>query len=105
VLAQLPRRTEFGSEQTLAVAQRDDRWPAVRTPALPNGRVGWIRADPALLLHEPWTREVDLSRRRLVARHEGTRRFSIPVAIGAPGTPTPTGRFGVTDRLKMSGTT
>jgi hypothetical protein len=67
VLAQLPRRTEFGSEQTLAVAQRDDRC--------------------------------------LVARHEGTRRFSIPVAIGAPGTPTPTGRFGVTDRLKMSGTT
>jgi L,D-transpeptidase catalytic domain len=105
VLAQLPRRTEFGSAQILAVAHRGDRWLAVRTPALPNGRAGWIRADAAQLLHEPWTLEVDLSHRRLIARREGRLRFSIPVAIGAPGTPTPTGRFGVTDRLKMSGTT
>jgi hypothetical protein len=105
VLARLPRRTEFGSAQILAVAHRGDRWLAVRTPALPNGRVGWIRADAAQLLHEPWTLEVDLSRRRLTARQKGKRRFSIPVAIGAPGTPTPTGHFGVTDRLKMSGTT
>jgi hypothetical protein len=105
VLAQLRRRTEFGSTQILAVAHRGDRWLAVRTPALPNGRVGWIRADAAQLLHEPWTLEVDLSRRRLTARHEGELRFSIPVAIGAPGTPTPTGRFGVAHRLKMSGTT
>ena len=105
VVARLPRRTEFGSAQILAVAGRDQRWLAVRTPVLGNGRVGWIRADAARLLHEPWTLEVDLSLRRLTARREGRRAFSIPVAIGAPGTPTPTGRFGVTDRLKMSGTT
>jgi hypothetical protein len=105
VLARLARRTEFGSVQILSVAHRGDRWLAVRTPLLPNGRVGWIRADAARLLHEPWTLEVDLSRRRLIARHEHRIRFSVPVAIGAPGTPTPTGRFGVTDRLRMSGTT
>jgi len=105
VIARLERRTEFGSAQVLAVARRGDRWLAVRTPVLSNGHVGWIRAGAARLLHEPWTLEIDLSRRRLIARHEGRRRFSIPVAIGAPGTPTPTGRFGVTDRLTMSGTT
>jgi hypothetical protein len=105
VLARLPRRTEFGSAQILAVAHRGDRWLAVRTPALGNGRVGWVSADDARLLHEPWTLEVDLSQRRLTARHEGRRRFAIPVAIGARGTPTPTGRYGVTDRLAMSGTT
>jgi hypothetical protein len=105
VIARLPRRTEFGSAQILAVAHRGDRWLAVRTPVLPNGRVGWIRAGAARLLHEPWTLEVDLSRRLLTARREDRRAFSIPVAIGAAATPTPTGRFGVTDRLKMSGTT
>jgi hypothetical protein len=105
VLEQLARRTEFGSLQVLSVAHRGDRWLAVRTPALPNGRVGWVSAGDVRLLHEPWTLEVDLSQRRLVARREGRRRFSIPVAIGAGGTPTPTGRFGVTDRLAMSGTT
>src|SRR5206468_2972944 len=30
---------------------------------------------------------------------------SVPVAVGTPATPTPTGTFGVTDRLRMSGTT
>jgi len=105
VIARLPRRSEFGSAQILAVARRRDRWLAVRTPALANGRVGWIRAGAVRLMHEPWTLDVDLSRRRLTARHEGERRFTIPVAIGLPATPTPTGRFGVTDRLAMSGTT
>jgi lipoprotein-anchoring transpeptidase ErfK/SrfK len=57
------------------------------------------------LLREQWTLEVDLSRRRLTAIHDGHPMFSIPVAIGAPGTPTPTGTFGVTDRLAMSGST
>jgi hypothetical protein len=105
VLARLPRRTEFGSAQILAVARRRAGWLAVRTPLLSNGQVGWVRAADARLLHEPWTLEVDLSERRLVARRDGRARFSIPVAIGAAGTPTPTGRFGVTDRLAMSGTT
>ncbi|HET8537755.1 MAG TPA: L,D-transpeptidase [Solirubrobacteraceae bacterium] len=106
VLARLATKTSFGSAQILAVARRRAGWLAVRTPLLPNGQVGWIREDARVrLLHEPWTLEVDLSRRRLIA-HDGKRRaFSIPVAIGAPGTPTPTGKFGVTDRLRMSGTT
>jgi hypothetical protein len=106
VLTRLSTKTEFGSAQILAVARRRGGWLAVRTPLLPNGRIGWLREDDRVrLLHEPWTLEIDLSRRRLIA-HDGKRRaFSIPVAIGAPGTPTPTGRFGVTDRLRMSGTT
>jgi hypothetical protein len=89
VLARLSTKTEFGSAQILAVARRRGGWLAVRTPLLGNERVGWVRENARVrLLHEPWTLEIDLS-----------------VAIGAPGTPTPTGRFGVTDRLRMSGTT
>jgi hypothetical protein len=105
VLARLASRTEFDSVQILSVARVRDRWFAVRTPALPNGRVGWVSADDAGLLRETWALEIDLSRRRLTARRDGQDRFSLPVAIGKPGTPTPTGRFGVTDRLLMSGTT
>lgn len=105
VLSRLRMRTEFGSAQILAVARVRGRWFAVRTAALPNGRIGWISADDAKLLRETWALEIDLSRRRLIAHHKGRRAFSIPVAIGNPATPTPTGRFGVTDRLRMSGTT
>ena len=106
VVARLSTKTGFGSAQILAVARRRRGWLAVRTPLLPNGQVGWLREDGRVrLLHEPWTLEIDLSRRRLVALKEGRRAFAIPVAVGAPGTPTPTGTFGVTDRLRMSGTT
>jgi L,D-transpeptidase catalytic domain len=105
VLARLAKRTEFGSAQVLAVARVRGDWLAVRTTALPNGRLGWIRTEDARLLRETWSLEVDLSARRLTARHRGKRAFAFPVAIGKPDTPTPTGRFGVTDRLKMTGTT
>jgi len=106
VLARLATKTSFGSAQILAVARRRDGWLAVRTPLLPNGQVGWVREDARVrLLREPWVLEVDLSRRRLIVHDGKHRAFSIPVAIGAAGTPTPTGSFGVTDRLRMSGTT
>jgi hypothetical protein len=105
VLARLKSRTEFGSMQVLSVARVRDHWLAVRASALPNGRLGWVSAADVRLLRVTWTLEIDLSRRRLIVRHAGKRRFSMPVAIGKPDTPTPRGRFGVTDRLLMSGTT
>jgi lipoprotein-anchoring transpeptidase ErfK/SrfK len=44
---------------------------------------------------------VDRSRRQVSVRRHGraVRRFK--VAVGAPATPTPRGRFAVTDRLRM----
>jgi lipoprotein-anchoring transpeptidase ErfK/SrfK len=55
------------------------------------------------LLHEPYTLHVDLSARRLVVHHEGRRVRRITVAVGRPGTTTPTGRFAVTDLLQIDG--
>ena len=70
---------------------------------LPNSRAGWIPADSATLLHEPYTLHVALSERELVVRHEGRAVRRVTVAIGRPGTSTPTGRFAVTDRLRIAG--
>jgi lipoprotein-anchoring transpeptidase ErfK/SrfK len=73
----------------------------VITPTLPNGEVGWIsRADPAVRARRVrWSLRADLSARRLVLRR-GTRPVKrMTVAIGAPGSPTPAGRFAVTDKL------
>ncbi|HEY8583749.1 MAG TPA: L,D-transpeptidase, partial [Capillimicrobium sp.] len=42
---------------------------------------------------------VDLSERRLVVRRDGRVALRATVAVGAPGTSTPTGRFAVTDGL------
>jgi L,D-transpeptidase catalytic domain len=100
VLTTVAARTEFGSPQTLAVAFRKGDWIAVRSTALGNRRVGWVRARPLRLVRRPLLLDVDLSKRELVMRdaHGVERRIS--VAIGAPDTPTPLGRFYVTDKLR-----
>ena len=42
---------------------------------------------------------VDRSERRLHVRRDGREVEAFPVAVGRPGSPTPVGRFAVTDRL------
>lgn len=99
ILAQIGARTEFGSPQTLAVAFRKGDWLAVRSPALGNEQLGWVRAAPLRLLRRPVALEVDLSRRELSVRDEQGAERRISVAIGAPDTPTPPGEYYVTDKL------
>jgi L,D-transpeptidase catalytic domain len=94
-------RTAFGSPLAFSVADVRGRWLGVRTEALPNGRLGWIDAGRARLRTsrtQVWL-EADLSRRTL-AVHEGGRVLrELTVAVGRPGSPTPAGRFAISDKL------
>ena len=101
VVARLGARTEFGSRTTLAVARTRGRWLGVVTTHLPNGRLGWVDSDASAVVRTR-TRvsvRIDLSARRLVVRRGDRVLRRITVAIGRPGTPTPKGRFAVTDKL------
>jgi hypothetical protein len=102
ILERLPARTEFGSLQALSVVRaRRGRWLAVTTPDLGNGTLGWIDARAGGLSYAR-TRleiEVDLSRRTLVLRSGRRVLRHASVGIGRSGSPTPTGRFAVTDKL------
>jgi lipoprotein-anchoring transpeptidase ErfK/SrfK len=100
VLATVGARTEFGSPQTLAVAFRRGDWIAVRSPALENRQVGWVRSKPLRLLRRTTLLDVDLSRRQLLVRDSRGVERRIDVAVGAPDTPTPVGHFYVTDKLR-----
>jgi lipoprotein-anchoring transpeptidase ErfK/SrfK len=102
VVARVGARTELGSPQTLAVAFRKGDWIAVRSPALGNAEVGWVRVSHLRLLRRPLLLEVDLSRRELTVHDPGGRAHRMSVAIGAPDTTTPTGDFYVTDKLAGS---
>jgi hypothetical protein len=102
VVAWLPSRTEFGSPQTFAVTRTlPGRRFAVVSTALGNGRVGWISARPGelRLSRSRLTLDIDLSTRLLSVRSGARVLGSFRVGIGAPGTPTPVGRFAVTDKL------
>lgn len=102
MVTRLGTRTEFDGATVLAVARREGDWLGVRTHERPAGRLGWIPADAAKLERQPYRLRVDLSERELTVVDSGDGEVvsRAPVAIGGPGTPTPTGSFGVTDRIE-----
>jgi lipoprotein-anchoring transpeptidase ErfK/SrfK len=104
VLASVGPRTEFGSPTTLTVAAQKAGWVGVTSTDLPNGTLGWVKAKGGAL-GKSRTRvsiRIDLSRKRLqlLAGRRVVRTGT--VGIGRPGSPTPTGRFSITDKLSGS---
>lgn len=73
----------------------------VQLPGPPNGRAGWIAAGAVRVFPVAGRIVVDLSGRRLYAFRHGRLRLRARVAIGAPRTPTPIGRFVVNERWTL----
>lgn len=97
-------KTEFGTPTVLAAIAEKGNWLKVMATQLPNGRTAWIPTSAARqILSSPYRVTADLSRRTVTVRQGDrvVRRF--PVAIGKPATPTPTGRYAVTDKLDFVG--
>jgi lipoprotein-anchoring transpeptidase ErfK/SrfK len=101
VAARVGSRTEFGSPQTLTVVKRSGRWVGVTASQRPNGKLAWVDGGSSAV-HRDRTRvslHVDLSRKRLELREGRRTRRSVRVGTGGASSPTPTGRFAVTDKL------
>lgn len=84
-------------------AVRDERcrpaWYRVQLPIRPNGATGYVRADRVSLFRVRTRIEVDLSARQIDFFRSGRRVLRVGASIGAEGTPTPTGRYYVNQRL------
>jgi hypothetical protein len=104
VLATALARTEFGGPRVLSVAARRGSWLGVVATELPNGRLAWVNAgNRALRLRRTaYSLHADLSERALELRRGGRTIRRLTVAVGRPGSETPTGRFAVTDKLSGS---
>jgi lipoprotein-anchoring transpeptidase ErfK/SrfK len=100
VLARVGRTTEFGSTTRMPVVAEDGDWVELISDRLDNGAHAFVRRSELDLTRRPFVLEADLTRRRLVVWRwdQPIRRFAI--AIGAPGSPTPSGRFSITDKLR-----
>jgi lipoprotein-anchoring transpeptidase ErfK/SrfK len=100
VLARVRPKTGFNSPAVLPVVRERDGWYGVISTALPNGRIGWVSARAPLRHYvTPYRIDVSLRHRRVVVRRGDDVIERFRVAVGAPATPTPTGRFAVTDTL------
>jgi lipoprotein-anchoring transpeptidase ErfK/SrfK len=103
VIKTVGRRTEYRSPRVLAVVKRRGDWLGVLTEHVANSRTAWVPISSAKLVHEPYGLDVDLSKRRLLVRREGRIVRRVRIAIGRPDAKTPTGRFAVTDALRIGG--
>jgi hypothetical protein len=105
-VARLRFVTEDGlPELYLALREKDGSdgrlWVQIRLPRRPNGSTGWV---PRAALNElnVVRTQLEIDRRRLRARLrlDGRLVFVTPIGIGAPGTPTPRGRFYVREKFR-----
>ena len=99
-VGRLRTRTEFGSAKVVSVLRRRNGWLRVIVPERPNGRAGWIRERATRAGAVDVSLHVDRSARRLTVRRGDRVLRRVRVAVGRPGTETPTGRFAVTDKLR-----
>jgi lipoprotein-anchoring transpeptidase ErfK/SrfK len=98
-LATVAARTEYGSSQTVGVAQARGNWVAVISTALPNGILGWVPRKELTLRRVAWSIDISLSSHTLVLSHDGEIVRRVQVGIGAAGSPTPVGEYVITDHI------
>ena len=93
--------TEFGQRRTVSVAAVKGRWYGVTATERPNGKLAWVDSHAGALEtgRTKMSLVADLSQKSVELRsgRKVVKRFK--VAVGRPGSPTPTGRFQVTDKL------
>jgi len=103
VKARIRGKTEWKSPRVLGIVERRGEWLAVLASELKNGEVGWIRDSQVSQLRTvAWSLHADLSKRQLVVKRDGKPVRRMKIGVGRPGHPTPTGRFAVTDRLRVN---
>lgn len=100
VLARDGSRTPFGSARRLVIVRERGRWLGVISEELGNGVLGYVRRSEVRLSRNPYVLEADLSQRQLTLRRWGIPLRRFPIAIGAPSSRTPSGRFSITDKLR-----
>ena len=94
--------TEFGNPVVLSVVKRKGNWAGVPTQLLPNGQLAWVKLNEKQLEIDSVHQEIriDLSDYSAKLLRNGEVERSWEVGIGAPDTPTPTGRFSITDEIQ-----
>lgn len=105
VLARVGSTTQFGSPHSFSVVgTQRGRWLAVTEAGVGNNRVVWVDARAGGLRYERTRLEldVDLSTRTLTVTRDGAVLRRLSVGVGRAESPTPTGRFAVTDKLRGS---
>ncbi|MFM7553074.1 MAG: L,D-transpeptidase [Actinomycetota bacterium] len=78
-------------------------WLKVLMPYRPNGLTGWIPEAATIVRRNPVLVVISLRRHTLTVYRDGRKVHRVGVALGAPDTPTPKGRFAVYQEVREPG--
>jgi lipoprotein-anchoring transpeptidase ErfK/SrfK len=92
-------RMVFGILAVIRDSDCSALWYRVQLPVRPNGATGFVAANAVTVRAVRTRLDVDLSKRRLSFFRDGRLVLAATAGVGAPGTPTPTGRYYVNQRL------
>ena len=102
-VTKLSAKTEYGLPRTFLVTDQNSRpgWLNVLLPIRPNGASGWIKASDVTLGTSDYEIRIELGAHKLTLLKLGQPVLDSGVVIGADKTPTPVGKFFVTDALDL----
>lgn len=75
-------------------------WVRVQLPSRPNGSTAWLRRGDVVLTTTPYRLIIDRRRHRLSVINRNRLTLRVPIAVGTSLTPTPRGRYYVTDLIR-----
>lgn len=102
VLGTMPAGSRYYGVPTVAWVRhlsRDFRYGLVDVPYVAARAQGWIALRGLSASHTGIRVEADLSEHRITVRRGDDVLFRAPAATGSPASPTPAGRYFVTDRV------
>jgi lipoprotein-anchoring transpeptidase ErfK/SrfK len=104
LVAVFPAKQPWGDPTAFLIrgqAERDGTtWYRVLLPRRPNGSTGWVEGGQVRVVQLDHRVAVNLGRRELLVLRGDRVERRFPVAVGAEGTPTPTGDFYLTAKLR-----
>lgn len=105
VVKSFPLKGEVGETITFMVleemiAESGDAWYKVQAPMRPNGTTGWVQGGQVTPLEIPYRIHIDLSDFRLDVFQQGQQIKSYPIGLGRQDTPTPTGQYYLTVKMR-----
>lgn len=107
-IARIATRTPLTHSETVlpvlhvTINQTGNRWLSIAVPARPNGTTGWVRADAGTITDTPWMIVIHRRQRRAIILRANRIEARFPIIVGKPSTPTPLGRFFVTEKLRIA---
>jgi lipoprotein-anchoring transpeptidase ErfK/SrfK len=105
IIAVFPQELPWGSPTPFLISEArrtaaGETWLKVLLPRRPNGSSGWVPRDQVRVRPVSHEVVVDLSSRTASLLEDRRKVRSFRVGVGTSGTPTPTGRFYVTVKLR-----